>query len=217
LPYAAFLIGAAYNILQTLDALGVLSTNFVVRDTNGRITASYWSPFEAMLMPFALLSIVFLILFVGFCVAGYCLGRRKGCALAVAAWVTPGVLSVLGWWPRIDYAPETFQVQGLGALGSPAGMAALALLGLLAGWVCVVVATDLFRLSERFRHLYDHLWYSNGDSHRYIFRGGLQYVASSARHGRNDAAHSASERVLDERSKPICGNLSSYGSQGTFV
>lgn len=159
-PYAAFLVGAAYNVLQTLDALNVLSTNFVVRDANGQITASYWSPSEAMLMPLAWLLVAFSILVVGVCIAGYCLGRRKGLALALALWITPGFLSVLGWWPHIDYGPETFHVQGLGALGSPAGMATLALLGLLAGWVSVVVATDLFCLSERFRHLYDHLWYS---------------------------------------------------------
>jgi hypothetical protein len=189
LPYAAFLIGAAYNVLQTLDALGVLSTNFVVRDTSGRITASYWSPSEAMLTPFALLVIVFSILFVGFCVAGYCLGRRKGCALALAVWATPGLLSVLGWWPRIDYGPETFHVQGLGTLGSPSGMAALALLGLLAGWVCVVVATDLFRLSERFRHLYDHLWYSMA------ILTGTFFVA--------DSSTSQAQRELDEMMKHV--------------
>lgn len=183
-PYAAFLVGAAYNVLQTLDALNVLSTNFIVRDTDGSITASYWSASEAMLVPFALLLIAFSILFVGFCVAGYCLGRRKGLALAFAVWTTPGILSVLGWWPHINYVPETFHIQALGALGSPAGMAALALLGLLAGWTCVVVATDLFCLSERFRHLYDHLWYSMA------ILTGTFFVA--------DSSTSQAQRELDE-------------------
>jgi hypothetical protein len=49
LPYVSTLLGAAYNIQQALDGLGLHSINFVERDPHGRIVTSYWSAQEAVM------------------------------------------------------------------------------------------------------------------------------------------------------------------------
>lgn len=159
-PYFAFLMGAAYNVQQTLEGAGLSSSNFLVRDTSGQIINSYWSPAEAVYLPFGVLLFYSLLLLFGFCVAGYALWCRKGIAITIVVASTPGILSLIGYWPKVNFMPVVYEIGRVGALGSSYGMAALAMIALLSGWVVVVILTDMLSLQDRFRHAYDHLWYS---------------------------------------------------------
>jgi hypothetical protein len=159
-PYIQFLMGAAYSIQQTLEGLGIATSNFLVRDSSGKIINSYWSVFEAVLPTLGILLIYSFLLCCAFCVAGYCLGRIKGTAIALLVLLSPGLFSTIDLWPAINFTPERFNIGGLGSLGSSVGMTSLVCLGLLSGWTLIVVATDFFRLQDRFRHFYDHIWYS---------------------------------------------------------
>jgi len=72
----------------------------------------------------------------------------------------PGVAVTLGLWPNIPYSPDTLVLRGTGMLGSPWGMFPLVLMGLLTGWSVVLILSDLLDFKDKFRHYYDHFWYS---------------------------------------------------------
>lgn len=188
-PYFAFLMGAAYNIQQTVEGAGLSSSNFLVRNTSGQIIDSYWSPAEAAYLPLGVILLYSLLLLLGFCVAGYALWRRKGIAIALVVSGTPGVLSLIGCWPQVNFMPEVYHIGRVGALGSPYGMAALAIIALLSGWIAVVILTDILSLQDRFRHAYDHLWYSMA------ILAGLFFVA--------DAGNSHEVRDLQDTTKNV--------------
>jgi len=81
LPYVSTLLGAAYNIQQALDGLGLHSVNFVERDPHGRIVGSYWSVQEAVtpilgLLVLATICIACWTILSGYVVAGPL--RRRG-------------------------------------------------------------------------------------------------------------------------------------------
>lgn len=43
-PYIMLCYSAGYALLQTLDGMGVISTNFVGMNAQGALLSSYWSP-----------------------------------------------------------------------------------------------------------------------------------------------------------------------------
>lgn len=155
-----FLIGAAYNVQQTLEGAGLGSSNFLMKDGTGQITGGYWSPKEAMIFPLLAILLYCLLLSASYCAAGYALSRRKGLLISFSSLILPGVLSAFGYWPNMNFMPDTYHIGGVGSLGSPYGMATLATISLLSGWTITVLATDILGLQEKFRHAYDHLWYS---------------------------------------------------------
>jgi hypothetical protein len=159
-PYVLFLLGAAYNVQQTLEGLRLRSSSFLVQDADGNIVQSYWSPFEAAMFSLLVLLLYSLLLFGFLLVAAYILGRRRGIYTALLLLALPGFASTLGLWPRINYLPETFVIGGTGTLGSAWGMFPLVFMGLLTGWSVVVILSDLLDFKDKFRHYYDHLWYS---------------------------------------------------------
>lgn len=159
LPYMKFLIGAAYNIQQTLEGLHIWSSSFLVRDTAGHVVDSYWSPIEAMFLPFLGLMILLLGLLVTSSLAGYALASKKGVFVAILLWITPGLLSVLGVLPDFNLVPDTYHI-ATGYLGSPLGLIPLVFMGLLTGWVIVILLTNILKLEDKYRHYYDHVWYA---------------------------------------------------------
>ncbi|EGR3250568.1 hypothetical protein ACJO2A_23185 [Vibrio parahaemolyticus] len=158
-PYLALLYGASYNLLQTLDALGIVSTSFLEYSSDGRITGSYWSPAEANLVIFTLLLFYFFLLVVALILSGYALGRAKGVWITVAVIALPGLMNVWGLWPDIVYTPESYNL-GVGSLGEINGYLALVLLACLSGWTTFVIISDTFNLGEKYRGLFDHAWYA---------------------------------------------------------
>ncbi|MCK9345066.1 MAG: hypothetical protein M0P64_03000 [Candidatus Pacebacteria bacterium] len=160
-PYVLFLQGAAYSIGQTLDGLGVLSSNIVETDVNGQIIGSYLSPSEAYISILLGLLLLYLMLLVGaLFLSGYVLGKWRGALIATFIISLPGIASLLGIFPNINYLPDKFVIHGTGTLGSVGGMFPLVLIGLLTGWSLVLLLSDLFDLGDRFRHYFDHFWYS---------------------------------------------------------
>jgi hypothetical protein len=156
-PYLQFLLGAAYNIAQTIEALKPTSLTFVVGGADSRLELDYFVPIEvvgSMLLLYSFLLVGLIVL------AAYILGRWRGAFTALLLLVLPGVASIFGFWPNINYSPETIVLGGHGILGSPLGMFPLVFMGLLTGWSLVVILSGLLGLKDNFRHYYDHFWYS---------------------------------------------------------
>lgn len=158
-PYLRFLYGAAYNLHQILEGLGVASSNFTQRDEKGNIVGSYWSPGESMMVEFGLLIFLAVLMIPLLAAASYTVGKRKGLAIFCVVLFTPGVLSVFGVFPEVNYLPVRYAIQGVGALGSEIGLLPLLLLCALGGWATVVLIYDNFGLTDRFRQVYDHFWF----------------------------------------------------------
>ena len=153
-PYIQFLAGAAYSIRQTREGLNQVPTNFdaFVTDKSSQVEV-IWVPFVALLSYSLLLGGLIVI-------AAYILGRRRGSFIALFLLALPGIASTLGLWPYINYLPDSLVLGGTGILGSVWGMFPLVFMGLLTGWSVVVILSDLWDLKDKFRHYYDHLWYS---------------------------------------------------------
>lgn len=158
-PYFFFLLGAAYNIQQSLEGLGLSSSNFLIRDESGAVISSYFSTQEAAMAPLGLLLLYSILLLLALLLSGYVIGRKKGALVVILVAILPGILNMLDMWPVIQYIPHSFSLGGTGELGSVWGFIPITFLGLSTGWTLVVLATDVFNLKSKFRNFYDHLWY----------------------------------------------------------
>lgn len=158
-PYLAFILGAAYNLQQTLEGLRVHGSNYLVRNAAGQIVDSYWNASQAVALPLLGVLAFSCVLLGLFLVALRSLAGWRGVWIAVAVLGLPGLLSALGWWPEIHWLPRSYNV-GSGVLGSPWGMFALLAISLSSGWTAVILATKTFALDDRFRHGYDQFWYA---------------------------------------------------------
>ncbi|HEM7888311.1 hypothetical protein [Burkholderia cepacia] len=159
-PYLVILKGGAWNIQQSFEGLGLVSSNFVEQDAQGQVVSSYWSPGEAMLPILVVLWILLLVLAFLYITTGYVLARKKGALVALSILLLPGLLVLQGWWPLISLVPDSFVIGGSGVLGSGWGMLTLVGLGLVAGWCGVLVLIDLLPIGDGFGHVYDHVWYA---------------------------------------------------------
>lgn len=160
LPYLRFLAGAAYNVQQTLDGLHLHSSNFLEYGPDGHIVGSYWSASEAMILPLGGLIILAAIIAIGILLAGYVIGRWKGVAIAAFVICLPGLLSTAGIGLQFYFVPDEYVVGGTGVLGDVPGMVPLVVMALAAGWALAIALMDTFNLGERYRNIFDHIWYS---------------------------------------------------------
>lgn len=161
-PYVSTLHGAAWNIQQNMEGLGIASSNFVLRDPHGHIASSYWSPEQATIPLLGMLALGSLALAVLFVVSGYVLGRKRGALGAAGLLALPGCLNLVSLWPMLRYLPDRFDIGGTGALGAPPGFLPLLAFGVLLGWCLTILLADILPLGDRFGHLYDHLWCTAG-------------------------------------------------------
>lgn len=158
-PYYRFLRGGAYSLEQSFDGLHWMSTNFLVRDDAGEIVGSYWSPDEALAIPFALLLISVLFLLPVLLAAFYTLHKARGMIFGLIVLIAPGVLNIFGFFPDVNYIPRRYVLDGTGTLGQATGFIPVLILAMLWGWALIILVYDSFNLGERFRQLYDHLWF----------------------------------------------------------
>jgi hypothetical protein len=154
-PYTSFLLGAAFSIQQTREGLHSTPPVFLFsgQDQSSLYAEMLWPLFGALLLYSLLLDGLIVI-------AAYILGRRRGSLIALFLLALPGIASTFGLWPPINYYPDTFFLRGTGMLGSVWGMFPLVSMGLLTGWSVVVILSDWLDFKDKFRHYYDHLWYS---------------------------------------------------------
>ncbi len=92
-------------------------------------------------------------------VAGYTIGKLKGLCSLLALLALPGLLNLVGYWPKIRYMPDSFPLFGGGDVGSVSGFLPLVFIGLLTGWSVVVIIYDNLNLNDKFRNIFDHFWY----------------------------------------------------------
>lgn len=174
-PYIQMFYGAAYNIQQSLEGYGLSSSNFLEFDGSGKIVESYWSPAQAALVPAFFITVYFVFVLLPLAIsAGYVLNRRKGALFSLGILMLPGILNLIGWWPSINFAPEEFTISGAGVMGEAFGYLPLLVVGLITGWCLTVIIYDSFTLSDKFRNVYDHLWYCSA------IAAGLFFIADSS-------------------------------------
>ena len=140
-----------------IEGLRPTTLTFVIGGADSRIELGYFVPIEFIGSILLLYSFLLVGLIV---VAAYILGRWRGAFVALLLLVLPGFASIVGFWPNINFSPETIVLGGNGTLGNPLGMFPLVLMGLLTGWSLVLILTDLLGLKDNFRHCYDHVWYA---------------------------------------------------------
>jgi hypothetical protein len=205
LPYTISIYGAAYCVQQTLEGYGLTSSAFIEHDSVGNIIGGYWSPSEAVMVPFGLLLIYSFLLIISLLASGFVLGRWKGVLVTIFVISIPGILSVIGFWPQINYLPSSYVIHGTGYLGSPKGMIPLLVLGLASGWSFVVNVYDTLKLNNKFRNYFDHFWYCTG------ILAGIFFVSDS---GSNNNLHNLLEENLTSRqaSLYLLGQVKDYDS-----
>lgn len=159
--YVLFLYSAAYNIQQSLEGLGLSSSNFVVYNKDGILIDSYWSTSEAVVSIFSILIIYFLFLCLLLLFSGYILGRKKGVFITLIIMLIPGFLGLIGCAKYINWLPDKYIINGTGFLGSGIGLFSIVFMGMLTGWTIIIIVYSLFLFGERFRQSYDILWYSS--------------------------------------------------------
>ncbi|WP_321955876.1 hypothetical protein [Paraburkholderia bannensis] len=179
-PYISLLHGAAWNIHQSLEGIGVLNSSFVERDATGHVVSGYWSPAEAVLPLLGFLVLIALGLSAAIAVAGYIIDRKRGLIIALGVLALPGILNIVGFWPAINSFPDVYNIGEGPWLGSTSSMLTLVALCAGAGWCLVLTCVDLFPLRTRFWLSYDHLWYASGLLAGVIFVG-ESHIAERAR------------------------------------
>lgn len=161
-PYGSILIGAAWNLQQSLDGLGFNSPDLVEIDIGGVMAGGYWSANEVFLRILGGVCIFGMVLSVLLVACGYVLGRKRGAIASVLILLLPGVLNSLSLWPHIPYIPRVYVFGAPGVLGSPLGIFYLLLLTVMMGWAIGILLMDGLRIGEAFWSGVDHLWYAVG-------------------------------------------------------
>lgn len=154
-PYIMLCYSAGYALLQTLDGMGVISTNFVETNAEGAILSSYWSPSKvAVVLGGGFLELFILLLPFVF-LSSWILARKKGLIISFVLIIIPGLLSLFHLLPAIQWLPLTYAIGGTGVTGNAAGLASLSFIGLLCGWIIAIIICDFFSTGEKFRQWTD--------------------------------------------------------------
>ncbi|WP_252367392.1 hypothetical protein, partial [Escherichia coli] len=141
--------------MQTLDGMGVISTNFVEMNAQGALLSSYWSPNKVAVVLGGCFLELFILLLPFVFLSSWILARKKGLIICFVLLITPGLLSLCHLLPAIQWLPLTYEIGGTGATGNAAGLGSLSFIGLLSGWVLAVIISDIFATGEKFRQWTD--------------------------------------------------------------
>lgn len=161
-PYFSLIYGAAWNARQSLEGLGVRSPDGGAYVDAGHAMVSIISPGVGLWPIFGVLCASAFLLSASIVLAGYVLRRKTGGMVAILCLCLPGLLNTISLWPEIRLIPDTFYINGAGALGSGWGVVPLLGMCLLAGWSGLILISDMLRLGENFGHAYDHVWGLSG-------------------------------------------------------
>ncbi|EOC3832193.1 TPA: hypothetical protein ACP60H_005023 [Escherichia coli] len=141
--------------MQTLDGMGVISTNFVEMNAQGALLSSYWSPNKVAVALGGCFLELFILLLPFVFLSSWILARKKGLIICFVLLITPGLLSLCHLLPAIQWLPLTYEIEGTGATGNAAGLGSLSFIGLLSGWILAVIISDIFATGEKFRQWTD--------------------------------------------------------------
>lgn len=146
---------AGYALLQTLDGMRVISTNFVETNAQGILLSSYWSPNKVAVALGGCFLELFILLLPFIFLSSWILARKKGLIICFVLLIAPGLLSLCHLFPAIQWLPLTYEIGGTGATGNAAGLASLSFIGLLCGWILAIIISDVFATGEKFRQWTD--------------------------------------------------------------
>lgn len=172
-PYERLYVGAYYSLMQILDGLDIAPSSVVsmMPDGNMHVSQSFAA---AILAPRIILSILVVGAFFLSMLSSYILGKGKGVLVGVLIYLLPGLLSIINLIGNYSLLPDVYRVGGIGTLGSPLGFLPISLCGVILGWSCIVIVHDTLRLTDRFRHYYDHVWFLTA------ILAGVFFIADSA-------------------------------------
>ena len=155
-PYVYVSHLAAYGLAQNLEGVGLFGylngiyepgIPFLLLNLDPTIGVRKLTGLILVLFP------VFLLIVIR---GGFVLGRRVG-ALVLLGVLVPGVISAIGFNLEIsNYAPEEFLL-GPGYLGGLWNSGVIFILSFVLGWGGVLIISNFFK-SQKFKHVYDHLW-----------------------------------------------------------
>jgi len=154
-PYIMLCYSAGYALLQTLDGMRVISTNFVETNAQGILLSSYWSPNKVAVALGGCFLELFILLLPFVFLSSWILARKKGLIICFVLLIAPGLLSLCHLFPAIQWLPLTYEIGGTGATGNAAGLASLSFIGLLCGWILAIIISDVFAAGEKFRQWTD--------------------------------------------------------------
>ncbi|HGE8483826.1 TPA: hypothetical protein ACGD7T_002690 [Serratia marcescens] len=154
-PYIMLCYSAGYALLQTLDGMGLISTNFIELSTEGVLLSSYWSPNKVAVILGGSIFGFFILLLPFIFLSSWVLARKKGLIISFVLLITPGLLSLCHLLPVIQWLPLTYAIGGTGVTGNAAGLASLSFIGLLCGWILAIIISDVFATGEKFRQWTD--------------------------------------------------------------
>ncbi|BEO39373.1 hypothetical protein SMQE08_34610 [Serratia marcescens] len=154
-PYFMACYSAGFAVLQTLDGLGIVSTNYVEFDNMGHITSSYLSPSQSAQAIASILMWALIIALPFFFISLWILMGMKGVIASLFILVTPGLISILGYFPTIQWLPSRYFIQGTGSVGDATGMFLLISAGLTLGWITTIIISDILSTGEKFRQWSD--------------------------------------------------------------
>ncbi|HAT1681716.1 TPA: hypothetical protein I8Y21_002389 [Klebsiella oxytoca] len=154
-PYIMLCYSAGYALLQTLDGMRVISTNFVETNAQGILLSSYWSPNKVAVALGGCFLELFILLLPFVFLSSWILARKKGLIICFVLLIAPGLLSLCHLFPAIQWLPLTYAIEGTGVTGNAAGLASLSFIGLLCGWILAIIISDVFATGEKFRQWTD--------------------------------------------------------------
>ncbi|MBO4153667.1 hypothetical protein J5624_16435 [Enterobacter kobei] len=154
-PYIMLCYSAGYALLQTLDGMRVISTNFVETNAQGILLSSYWSPNKVAVALGGCFLELFILLLPFVFLSSWILARKKGLIICFVLLIAPGLLSLCHLFPAIQWLPLTYEIGGTGATGNAAGLASLSFIGLLCGWILAIIISDVFATGEKLRQWTD--------------------------------------------------------------
>lgn len=198
-PYLVMQLGMTYSLQQSLEGLGINKTQFEPwTDQTGSIAGTSISVDASLGLPLLAIVALSVMWFVIAMMALRALWGRLAMWLGMLFMLMPGLFSIAGAWPEIQWLPRSYVI-GPGYVGSPWGMLLLQGFAITTGWALIVWLSCRLRLDDRFRHGYDQFWYALAISAGLFFVADLD--ANDQRENLRESAatsRAASSYLLDQ-------------------
>lgn len=153
-PYIMACYSAAYALLQTLDGLGIVSTDYIGPNNLGYMHTA-WAPDKIAQIICALLLACLVLTLPIIILSAWVFAGKRGLICCVIILLIPGLTSIFGVFPAIPWLPSQYAIQGTGNVGDSLGLRCLVFAGLIYGWAIMILISDIFSTGEKFRQWFD--------------------------------------------------------------